>query len=248
MQRRQFVEMSLFGGLALLSGCAGGEMLTGPRQRKITLRDDIDALRTSLQGSFEDVKGLIQGKYDNLWVSYPDASSEEESKEQLRLQFVSNAAASYPHLRIQKADGEVANLIWDRKSLSPAISFADDEGTVLERNGSLLTYSFAGALDGWEALQGKGLLDAGVKLLAAGFSVWLGVKLAGAVLSAIAFLAYTALILGLVMVAVDSRENVLAWIVENTGWSEAQLRAFFEEGLAGLESQLNRISEYVEAY
>lgn len=221
-------------------------MLTGPRQKEIALQNDIDALRTALKGSFEDVKRLIQGEYDNLWVRYPDASSKEESKEHLRLQFVSNSAASYPHLRIQKANGEVANLVWDQKALSPAISFTDDEGTVLERNGSLLTYSFAGTMDGWEALQGDGLLDAGVKLLAAGFSVWLGVKLAGAVLSAIAFLAYTALILGLVMVAVDSREDLLAWIVDKTGWSKTQLRTFFDEGIAGLESQLDRISEYID--
>lgn len=244
MERRQFVELAAYGSLGLLAGCASAKPA---RSKEITLRDDLSAVKQALQEGFADVQDLIHGTYDSLWIRYPDESANKGSDTHLRLAFVDNAAASYRHLRVEKADGEAANLVWDR-GIAPAISFVDDEGTALERDGTELTYSLASGVDSWDALQGEGILDAGVKVLAVGFAAWLGVQVAGAVLSAIAFLTYTALVLGLILVAMEAGDDMLAWIVDKTGWSEEQLEGFFEEGVARLGKQLSRISDFVEAY
>lgn len=245
MQRRQFVELAAYGSLGLLSGCVSAKPT---RSKEITLSDDLSAVKQALQDAFADVQDLIHGNYDSLWIRYPDESANKGGDRHLRLAFLNNDAAPYRHLRVEKADGEAANLVWDRKGIAPAISFVDDEGTPLERDGTELTYSLASAVDSWDALQGEGILDAGVKVLAVGFAAWLGVQVAGAVLSAIAFLTYTALVLGLILVAMEAGDDMLAWIVDKTGWSEEQLEGFFEEGMARLGDQLSRISDFVEAY
>lgn len=250
MQRRKFVELTVYGSvvygsMGLLSGCVSAKP-TGSKE--ITLRDDLSVVKRALQDGFADVHDLIQGNYDSLWIRYPDESANEGAAGHLRLAFVNNAAAPYRHLRIEQANGEVANLVWDREGVAPAISFVDDEGTVLERDGTELTYSIASAVDSWDALQGDGLLEAGVHILAVGFAAWLGVQLAGAVLSAIAFLTYIALVLGLIFVAMEAGDDILAWIVDKTGWSEEQLQGFFDDFMAHLDDQLDRISDFVEAY
>lgn len=247
MQRRHFLELSLYATLGVSWGCTS---LRSPNGRpsadhEISLQGDESAIRNAVANSYEHVQRLIEGTYDDLLITYPGDDGQESAKE-VWFSFVDNEAASYPHLRIEKPNGDAANLVWRRSGLSPAIQFVSDDGDPIETDGTELTFPFTSALDGWDTVQGDGFSNAGVKLMAAGLAAWLGVKLTGVVLSAISVIAFTALVLGVLMIALDRRDEVMEWVIEKTGWSPEQIRAFVEEAVSDLHDWSTEIQEFVQ--
>ncbi|MCS7265978.1 MAG: hypothetical protein NZ805_14240 [Armatimonadetes bacterium] len=112
------------------------------------------------------------------------------------------SAANYRHLQIvRKSTGEAVNLLWGWKGLLPSIKFTDDRvNTLRARNGQILEIGFVD-IDGSRGRQALDWIETGVKVAAVAFAIWLGAGIARDTLSAIGFLAFNAMVLGLLVAA-----------------------------------------------
>jgi hypothetical protein len=81
--------------------------------------------------------------------------------------------------------------------------------------------------------------------LAIALAVWLGAKVVGWIVAAVAFLAFNAMVIGLVIAGVTVLSGLLKWLAELTGWTieditellgraAEELLAFFDEIVANL--------------
>lgn len=242
MNRRQFTKLSLLGSAGLITGC-GIFSSNDSQVPTLELTNDSQTLKKELDDSFGSIKDLITNGEEKIWVNYPT----ETGQELLTFSFVDNNAAGYKHLRLQQDNGEVANVLWDQENLLPVVKFTDDDGNTLAKDGQSLSFGFDQVVDSFDDLTEDGLLELAWKLIAIGLVVWLGANIAGAVISAIAFLAFNAFVLGAVIVAIQASVAILEWLTENTGWSETAIEAFFETVIEELQEFIEEVMQFIES-
>ncbi len=242
MNRREFTKLSLLGSAGLITGC---EIFSSNDSHVPTLEltNDSQAIKKELDGSFGLIKDLITNGEEQIKVNYPT----ETGQESLTFSFVDNNAAGYTHLRLQQDNGEVANVLWDQENLLPAVKFTDDEGYILEKDGQSLSFGFDQVVDNFDDLTEDGLLELAWKFVAIGLVVWLGTNIAGAIITALAFLAFNAFVLGAVIIAVQASVSILEWLAEHTGWSETKIEEFFDAVIIVFQRFVGEVTQFIES-
>jgi len=194
---------------------------------------------------------LLKNQFTTLQDLASDASQKyvieipsNGSRDYLTLQIIKNRAADYCHLRIKRyTDGEVVNVLWGQDGIFPSIKLTDDRGNTLVKNEHPLEFSFNLVNDSESG--SIGWLKRGIKILAIALAVWLGAKVVGWIVAAVAFLAFNAMVIGLVIAGVTVLAGLLKWLAELTGWTieditellgraAEELLAFFDEIVANL--------------
>lgn len=167
-----------------------------------------------------------------------------DAQDYLTLQIVKNNAADYRHLRIKRySDGEVINLLWGQEGIYPSVKLTDDRGNTLVKNGQTLEFSFNLVADSESG--SIGWLKRGIKVLAIALAVWLGAKVIGWIISAIAFLAFNAMVVGLVIAGVAILTGLLKWLAELTGWTLDDITELFGRAVEELLTFFNEIIVYL---
>jgi len=249
LTRREFLKSML--SLApvlispgLISSCS---RVISPDEKKppdISLESDIDQVSYTVKNQFDRLNKLVsEGR--SFRVGFPA----DYGSEVLEFSFVSNDAASYKHLRVvRESDGSAVNLVWGSKNLSPSVKFTDDAGNTLVIGGRELEISLSDVFEGWSDLSSGELLKLGIKMVAIGFAVWLGAKVASLFISAISFLAFNALVLGLLIVGATIVITILKWIIEKTGWTVSDVEELFRQTLNYIINLINEIINFIKSF
>ena len=116
-----------------------------------------------------------------------------------------------------------------------------------KKNRAELTLGFREVISDLETLSKVGLLELAWKLLALGLVIWLGAKIVGLIISAMAFIAFTVFVLGAVMIAVEASIAIFNWLMEKTGWEEADIKAFFEKVIIELEHSCEEVTVFIQS-
>lgn len=176
-----------------------------------------------VESQWEKMQKVAKGE-ENLKVGFPD----ESGKRQILDVGIENHRLVLTNFRTgQKAyvDLDTINLAPGQKDnldLWPQLKFTDAAGDVLrDTNGGLLQFSFSDFIE--EDMTAAGWLLLGVKVFAAGLAVWLGFKIAGAIIAAIAWLGFNLLVLGILIGAI----SVFSWLINLTGWNWGEVKNFF---------------------
>ncbi len=231
LNRREF-----FKWLALAGGAVGcGDKLTGPSQPQadIVLGESETGLIETAGRQFNRLWGMAQNPGREVTVGFSVAGTAEV----LRMSFVKNQSADYTHLRVvRQSTGEAANLLWGMENFLPAIKLADDTGRVLVKDGREISVDFASTKVVSESgLADIDLLELGAKVAIIALAIWLGAVVGKVILAAIGFIAFNAMVLGLLVLALGAVSPLLEKLADITGWRVEDVKGFIESGTARLK-------------
>jgi hypothetical protein len=171
--------------------------------------------------------------------------------EVLAFSFVDKGAANYRHLRVVRGStGEAVNLLWGMKGLLPSIRLADDRGnTIRSRDGRLLEIGFS-EVSGAKGRQALDWIAIGVKVAAIAFALWLGAQIGRAALGAIAFLAFNAMVLGLLVAGIavisPAIEPAIDWVLRNITLQD--IKGFFAQLVNNIIRLFTEISQMLDQW
>ncbi len=225
IDRREFIALAAAGGISLiLDGCGGD----GPTQPDLVLTGTESDAQT-LADQFHRLEGLAKNPGNHYRVGFnPNSRAAEVLDFSIQPK---NDFAVYPHLQVRReSTGETANLVFWRKDLSPGVRFVDNQGKTLVKNNRPIELSLA------DFSQNRSLpttaadwIKLGVEVAAIAFAIWLGAKIAGWILAAIAFVAFNLMVLAIVVAAVAVVAPLIEWLIKVTGLNWQNVKNFFDQ-------------------
>lgn len=243
MRRREFIKIMPW---IFPAGIAACRKLTDPSGPDLILTGDPQMDADLARRQFVALQSMAEKPGREISVGL--AGNDGAANEVLTLAFAQNQAAGYPHLRITRQNGEVANLVWGTKYLLPSIRFADDNGGTLKgRDGEELEFGLSDVFGrSAKPAFARDWLSTGIKIAAVAFAAWLGLSVSGYILAALAFLAFNAMVLGLLIVAVAAISPFLKGILSTTGWTTDDVRSFFTQTASNLMSFFQEVADFVQ--
>ncbi|MCS7252523.1 MAG: hypothetical protein RMK18_03985 [Armatimonadota bacterium] len=228
----------------LLKGCGGSPgSLQGEHpfnmEPDIMLMGDEVEMAEQLQDSYGRLKEIADDPDRQLRIGFDDGGQMEI----LTMHFCEpkKGVANYRHLRVVKeSTGEAVRLVWGWDGIKPAIQFVDDYGRLLTINGTKMDFKITDA-SGRLPSRSVDWLSLGVKWIAVGFAIWLGAQVARLIVSAIAFLAFNAMVIGALMMAV----GIIVPILELTGWTFEDVKSFIGRMVEELVNVLREGAEFM---
>lgn len=235
--RRNLVRLLLCSPFAFASSCGDSGRFFQVPSPVLVLEGDEAQLATIVRGQFPQLYELALNPGTTFRIGFASGRGFEV----LTFSFSDSSVTNYRHLRVlRESTGEVVNLLWGQKGFLPSIKFTDDNGNTLQaRNGQNLEIGFVdvGGLKGRQALD---LIATGVKVAAIAFAIWLGAGVARSFLSAIGFLAFNAMVLGLLAAGLGVTLPLVKWVVENV--TVEDVKRFFGQLIDDIISLFSEIS------
>jgi len=209
-----------------------------------------------LDGTEEEIASSVQNKHDFLQDLYNNPGKElkigflqERSYNILTLSFMKSNIVSYPHLRlVNTRTNEVANVIWGRDGLKPTIKFVDDSGNVIIKNGKSLEFALNIPSKLAKVNSPSDWIIAGIKIFAVALILWIGFSIAKYVASAIAFIAFNALAIGLVIAGLGIVIEIIQWILGITGITLRDIVEIFMLAINAIVELLIDVMNYLINY
>jgi len=204
-----------------------------------------------LDGSEEEIASSVKKQYPLLKTMADNPRTEKTiafrtsagTASFIKFSVVKDKLASYHHLRLQKENGEVANILWGMDGIYPSIKFTDENGKTLNINRKEMEFplkSTNGSLStpiDWLIL--------GIKIFAAALFIWIGASILKYVLAAIAFIAFNAIAIGAVVAGLAIIIPLIKWVIEKTGWTLSSIAEFFERTISEILQTLLDITTYI---
>lgn len=211
MNRRTFCFLPLSFALASCAKKVGVEPEPVP---DISLTGGELDIAASASMQFAALERIVRNRGTSYRVGLPD--------EVVTFGFLQNDH----RLRMARQNGEVVFLDVGVKRGSPtipAIQFEDESGNLLTMRGQRMEFGFDRFGD--QPNESRNWWEIAIKLVAIGFVIWLGASIAKFVVAVIAFLAFHAMVIGLIILALAA----VAWVLEKFGWDFEIIKAFFQD-------------------
>lgn len=226
LTRRKLLRLLLSSPVVVTLGCGSGSSVQFPQTLPLDLVFDGDEnqLASTVRAQFSQLYSLASNPGMTFRIGVPNG----QGIEVFTFSFRDGGAANYRHLRVvRESTGEVANLLWGWKGLLPSIKFTDDNGNTLRtKNGQVLEIGFVDVATS-KGRQALDLIATGVKVAAVAFAIWLGAGIARSILSALGFLAFNAMVLGLLAATVGVTLPAIRWVLQNITLED--VRQFFNQ-------------------
>lgn len=245
MRRREFLMLPL--GVVMcefLKGCGGSSNGLQSEQPNIAQPDIIltgneSELAEQVRLGYAKLHEMAEGAREYLRIGFYGSR-----REVLRMHLCEpkGGVANYKHVRlVRESTGEAVRLVWGWDKLKPQIRFVNDDGELLTINGVEMEFWVTDA-KGRLPTSSIDWLSLGAKWLAVGFAIWLGAQVAKLVVSAIAFLAFSAMVVGALMMAAGIAKSIL----ELTGWTFDDVKNFLVRAVEELASALLEGAKFIE--
>ncbi len=227
--KRDFVKNCLRGvGLVALSGSIEGCLnIDGPPAPEVLLTGNPEIDAESIKGIYKRIEQIVKDPLDKLRVGWLKG----EQIKVVALSYIQDAKGDKRAVIIDEQTGKSSFLGFGIKVLSPSIKFMDDKGkTLLDEGGkemeyALLDFNKNGAPA--KSFDATDWLILAIKAVAIGFAVWIGAKVLGLIIGAVAFVAFNVMIIGLVIAGVVALGVVAKWVIDRTGWNYETAKDFF---------------------
>lgn len=206
----------------------------------IILDGSEEEIASTVKKQYPLLKSLVDNPGQEKIIAYKNSSGKPLF---LKISVVKEKAASYHHVCLQKENGEAAHLLWGMDGIYPSIKFTDDNGETLRINRTEMEFPLK-SLDGTISTPIDWLI-LGIKILAAALLIWIGASILKYVLAAIAFIAFNAMAIALVIIGLSIFIPIIKWILEKTGWTLNGIVNFFERTINDIIDLLLDITRYV---
>ncbi|MEJ5304374.1 MAG: hypothetical protein WHV63_00355 [Ignavibacteria bacterium] len=209
----------------------------------------IDGTEEEIAQSLQNKDSLIQDLYQNPGKELKIGFLQGHTYNTLKLSFVKSNLASYQHLRIVNTyNNETANILWGRDGLYPTIRFVDNYGNVIIKNGKPLEFQISLPSKLNKTASPADWIIAGIKIFGIALLLWIGFSIAKYVVSAIAFIAFNAMAIGLVLAGLGIVIEIIQWILGRTGITINDVAAFFRKTVSSLVALLLEVTNYIVNY
>jgi hypothetical protein len=231
---------------------------------KSSIFSSLDSLQSKpkvdilLEGTEEDVAKSIQDKYDLLKNLYDNPGKEltigfvqDGTYNILKLSFVKDDIVSYPHLKlVNTRTGEVANVVWGIEGLYPSIKFVDNSGRTIVKNGRTLEFALKTSSSKRinKVNSPSDWILIGIKVFAVALLLWIGLSVVKYIVSAIAFIAFNAMVIGLVLAGFSIVVQVIQWILDKTGITLNDVIEFFKRTIEEIVNILRDVIGFITSY
>jgi hypothetical protein len=163
---------------------------------------------------------------------------------ELGVSIIKNDLADYPYLRlVKKETNESVNILFGMEGIYPSFKFVDDNGKLLVKNNQVMEFAIR-KTDSW-TYSSLDWFNLGVKILALGLLIWLGFSILKFVVSAIAFIVFNALLLGIVLAGLSLVVPLLKWLFDLTSWTINDVKYWFERTITEIMNLLLDIQYYI---
>lgn len=206
-----------------------------------------------LKGSEEEVASAIQKQYgtlnylaENIGKKKTIGFSDNNELRILTFSFQKNDLASYPYLQItdNKTNRNV-NILWGMEGIYPSIKFADNSGETLVINNTEMEFALNPSLYSLEVNSPTDWLLLGIQIFALALIIWLGASISKYIISAISFLAFNALVLGLLFASLSIIIPLIKTILGITNWNLDTIRNLFDKAIEELLLILLNIRNFI---
>lgn len=243
LKRRKLLSVLLSIPLVSALGCGGGdgnEPLQEPPPDLVLDGDDAK-LASLVRSQFSRLYDLARNPGTTLRVGIPTG----RGMEVLAFSFSDTGAANYRHLLIvRESTGEVVNLVWGWKGFLPSILLTDDRGNPIRGlSGQPIEVGFSDVREK-SSRQAADWIATGVKVAAVAFALWLGAQIGRAILSALAFLAFNAMLIGLFVAAIATVSPAIEWLLRNISLQDVE--NFFGQLVSDIIRLFTEISQTLE--
>jgi hypothetical protein len=212
-----------------------------PTKSDIELTSDREQLVRTLKSQYEKLKAMALDESQRIRIVFAGVNGPEA----LIASIVAGGAARYRHVRlVRESTGETVNLLWGQEGIHPSIKLADDAGQTIVKDGKALEFSF-----GLVRREGRGprsWLELGIKIAAIALLVWLGASILKPIIAGIAFIAFNAMVIGIVIAGVALMVAVVRWILGITGWTLEDVAVFFRRSIEELKQFLAAVITAME--
>lgn len=205
-----------------------------------------------LEGTEEEIARAIQNKHPIIQELYNNPGKEltigfiqERVYNILRLSFTRSNLVPYLHLRlVNTRTNETANVIWGSDGIYPTIKFVDNSGNTIVKNGKILEFK----LNINPATSPADWIIIGIKIFGMALILWVGFSLAKYIASALAFIAFNAMAIGLVLAGVAFVIQIIQWILNRTGIQMGDIVGFFQSSISAIVVLLLNVMNYLVNY
>ncbi len=246
IDRRKFLSsLAVISAIPFIPGCK--ESLSTETEKlpdaDLSLTGDEQTIAADVSKQFQQMQQL----YDNPGKEFVIEYQSGRSSKLLGLSFSDNDAASYRHLLVRDLNSNRSvNIIWGMKGIYPSIKFTDNSGAVLIINGTEM--EFALKSESGETSSPKDWLKTGIKILAVALAIWLGATVAKYIVAAVAFLAFNAMVIGLLLIGAAVLLPLLKLILNLTGWTITTITDLFSLSIELLLTLLLEIQTFILNY
>ncbi|MEG8947132.1 hypothetical protein [Rosettibacter firmus] len=204
-----------------------------------------------LSGSEQEIASNIKMQYSLIEYLAKNTGKEKVIAyydngllKKLSISIVKGNLASYPYLRLTKQENnESVNILWGMEGIYPSLKFVDDNGKIIEKENEKLEFALKKTDD--RDYTPMDWLKLGVKIFAFGLLVWLGATVLKYVIAAIAFVAFNALVLGIVIAGLTLIIPFVKWLIDRTGWTKDSVKDFFNNSFNEILNFLLEIQRYL---
>ncbi len=247
--RRKFLEiLGSISALPLLSYCKNPFLSEPELFSKSSNKNKIDLLIT---GSEEEIASTIKNQFaliEDMAKNYGKekiiAYYDNNSIKKLSLEIIKGKLAAYPYLRITKMDtNESVNVLWGIDGIYPSLKFVDDNGNLLVKDNQKI--EFAIRKNQSTKFSSIDWLELGIKIFAFALLIWLGATVLKYVIAAISFVAFNALVLGIIIAGVALIAPIIKWIINTTHWSIEDIKYMFLRAIEEIKIFLYEIQGYL---
>ncbi|MFA0737984.1 MAG: hypothetical protein LKKZDAJK_001084 [Candidatus Fervidibacter sp.] len=242
--RRRFVGLVASSLFAPLVGCGDGGVsvnLQDAVRPDLVLTGRDEELASLVQSQFSRLKALAENPGTTLRIGVPIGGRTEV----LAFSFRTDGVVNYRHLSVlRESTGEAVNLVWGWKRPLPSVQMVDDAGRLITRNGRPIEVGFADVRG--RKRQALDWIAVGVKVAAVAFALWLGAGIGRAILGAIGFLAFNAMVLGLLVAAVGVLSPAIDWLLRNITLGDVE--RFFQQLVSDIIRLFNEIAQLLASF
>jgi hypothetical protein len=209
----------------------------------------LDGTEEQIAKAIQNKDSMIQDLYNNPGKEMTIGFLQDRAYNILKLSFVKDNIVSYPHLKIVNTKtNEIANLVWGMEGIYPSIKFVDNSGKTIVKNGKTLEFALKipGKIQKTNS-PGDWILT-GMKVFGIALLIWIGFSIVKYVAAAIAFIAFNAMAIGLVIAGTVILVEIIRWVLDTTGITLYSIIDFFRQTIAAMVSTLMDIVNYLLGY
>lgn len=126
---------------------------------------------------------------------------------------------------VKKDINETVHILFGMKGIYSSIKFVDYRGNLLILSNHVMEFAI-------KKIENKKYtsidwLNLGIKIIAYGLLIWLGATILKYVISSVAFIAFNAFVLGIVIAGVALIVPFIIWLLKTTGWTVNDVNYWF---------------------
>ncbi len=197
-----------------------------------------------IQKQFDEILKLAQENTSEVLYGLEDENGNYQA---VTMSVRRGGGVDYLHPIICRK-GKNAHLVFGWDGIAPTVKLVDDAGKgFIDPVGKNIEIPFVSraSVNKLASFDSSKLLTLGLEVAAIAFGIWLGAKILGMAIAALAFVAFNALLIGIILSATGALGPAAEWALDKFGFTIEEVKSYFNAGLDTLVEFVRRLAEAI---